>query len=100
MIANRDFVITIRCYSDHMTVYPGGTQHWWKNAKPAVVEQTVLDNVQGLIAGRQRSVRPGDAPYRPMVRFQLAPDGFGSYLRVYPRLEVLHVPMSRENLED
>jgi hypothetical protein len=99
VLGNRDFAITITCFVDHVTVYPGGKQHWWKNGA-AVTEQAVVHNVQELIAGRQRSVRPGEPPYRPMIRFQLAPDGLGSYLHVYPRLEFLQVPMSRENLED
>jgi hypothetical protein len=99
-LGNRDFLITITCFSDHVTVYPGGKQHWWKNGNSAVTEQVVVQNVQDLIAGRQRSVRPGETPYRPLIRFQLAPDGLASYLRVYPRLESLQVPMTRENLED
>jgi hypothetical protein len=99
-IGNRDFVIRIACYSDHVTVYPGGMQHWWKNGSAGLIEQQAVKDVQGLIAARQRSVRPGDPPYRPLIRFQLAPDGLGSYLHLYPRLDFLHVPMTRENLEE
>jgi hypothetical protein len=99
-LGNRDFVITLVCYSDHVTVFPGGKQHWWKHGSAAAIEQRVLDNVQGLIVGRQRSVAPGDALYRPLVRFQLAPDGLDGYLRLYPRLAILQVPMTRENLEE
>jgi hypothetical protein len=100
VLGNRDFLITIACYRDHVTVYPGGKQHWWKGTDTAFAEQVLVQNVQDLIAGRQRSVRPGELPYRPLIRFQVAADGLGSYLRVYPRLEFLHVPMSRENLEE
>jgi hypothetical protein len=35
-----------------------------------------------------------------MIRFRLAPDGVATYLRVYPRLTFLQVPMTRENLDD
>lgn len=99
-IGNRDFVITIACYRDHVTVFPGARQHWWKDGSAGLIEEQTVKDVQGLIAGRQRSVRPGDPPYRPLIRFQLAPDGLGSYLHVYPRLEFLQVPMTRENLHE
>ena len=46
-----------------------------------------------------RAVRPGEAPYHPMIRFQIRPDGLRSYYVVYPLLEGLGVPMTRENLE-
>jgi hypothetical protein len=98
-LGNRDFVMTITCFSDHVTVYPGGKQHWWKN-DVAATDRAVVKNVQDLIAGRQRSVQPGEPPYRPVIRFRLAPDGLAAYLHVYPRLTFLQVTMTRENLDD
>jgi hypothetical protein len=56
--------------------------------------------VQQLIDRRQATVRPGDPPYRPMIRFRVRPDGLRAYYMAYPALEGLHVPMTRENLED
>jgi hypothetical protein len=100
VMGNRDFVITITCFRDHVTVYPGGKQHWWKTPDGNLTDQGVFQNVQALIAGRQKAVGPGEPPYRPLIRFQVATDGLGSFLRVYPRLEVLNVPMTRENLND
>jgi hypothetical protein len=100
VLGNRDFVVTIACFSDHVTIYPGGKQHWWKEGKPQNVEQAVVQNVQDLITGRQKSVRPGEPPYRPLIRFQLAPDGRIRFLQLYPRLEFLQVPMTRENLDE
>jgi hypothetical protein len=52
-----------------------------------------------MIVRRQSTVRPGEPPYRPMIRFRVRPDGLRSYYLAYPALEALHVPMSRENLE-
>jgi hypothetical protein len=100
VLGNRDFIMTITCFSDHVTVYPGGKQHWWKGDNAAYTDQAVVKNVQDLIAGRQRSVQPGEPPYRPVIRFRLAPDGLAAYLHVYPMLTFLQVPMTRENLDD
>jgi hypothetical protein len=99
-LGSRDFVMTIACYSDHVTVYPGGKQHWWKGDNTVYTDQAVVKNVQDLIAGRQRSVQPGAPLYRPVIRFRLAPDGLAAYLHIYPRLTFLQVPMTRENLDD
>ena len=51
------------------------------------------------IARHQASVRPGEPPYRPQIRFRVRPDGLRSYYLAYPALESLRVPMSRENVE-
>jgi hypothetical protein len=99
-LGSRDFIITITCYSDHVTVFPGGKQHWWKNGSPSAVEDSVVKNVQALLVGRYKGLQPGESPYRPMIRFQLAAGGLDSYLRLYPGLDVLHVPMTRENLDE
>jgi len=99
-LGSRDFVITIICYSDHVTVNPGGKQFSWKNGSSTAIDDAVVQDVQALIVGRQKSVRPGEPPYRPMIRFQLAPGGLIRFLHLYPRLEFLQVPMTRENLDD
>jgi hypothetical protein len=59
----------------------------------------LLEVVQRMIARRQATVRPGEPPYRPMIRFRVWPDGLRSYYVAYPALEALQVPMSRENLD-
>jgi hypothetical protein len=100
VIGNRDFVISIACYGDHVTINPGTKQHWWKSANSALVEEQIVRNVHELIVARQKSIAAGETPYRPSIRFRLAADGLASYLRIYPRLEFLQVPMTRENLED
>ena len=52
-----------------------------------------------MIARRQATVRPGEPPYRPMIRFRVLPDGLRTYHLAYPALEALHVPMTRENVD-
>jgi hypothetical protein len=55
--------------------------------------------IQQTIARRQASVRPGDPPYRPQLRFLVRPDGSATYYRAYPLLESLQVPMGRQNID-
>jgi len=100
VLGNRDFVITIDCYSDHATVFPGGMQYRWSGMNANANDQALVQTVTNLIAKRQASVRPGEPPYRPMIRFQVSADGLRTYLRVYPLLEHLRVAMTRENVED
>ena len=55
--------------------------------------------VEQLIARRQATVRPGEPPYRPLIRFRVHPEGLRAYYLAYPALEGLGVPMTRENVE-
>ena len=48
---------------------------------------------------RFQTVRPGEPPYRPLLRFQVHPDALRSYFHVYPLFENLRLPMTRENLD-
>jgi hypothetical protein len=52
-----------------------------------------------MIVRRQATVRPGEPPYRPYIRFQIRPDGLRSYYLAYPVLENLGIPMARQDLE-
>lgn len=100
IIGNRDFVIQVDCYNDHATITPGGAEFRWPSAAASGTDQILADHVQQLILRRQASVRPGEPPYRPVIRFHVAPDGLRTYYRAYPPLEGLRVPMTRENREE
>ena len=100
MLGNRDFVITIDCYADHVSVFPSGLQYRWTTANTQEIDKALVQTITNLIARRQASVRPGETPYRPLIRFQVSADGLRTYLRAYPLLEHLRVPMTRENVED
>ena len=54
--------------------------------------------IEEMIARRQASLRPGETPYRPMIRFRVWPNGVRTYYLAYPALESLGVPMTRENV--
>jgi hypothetical protein len=100
IIGNRDFVIFVDCYNDYARVSPGGIEFRWPAYGASNTDQQIVQYVQQLIQRRQASVRPGEPPYRPLIRFHVAPDGLRTYYRAYPPLEPLKVPMTRENLEE
>lgn len=99
-LGSRDFVITIDCFADHVSVFPTGLQYKWTAANAQETDRALVQAITNLISRRQASVRPGEAPYRPVIRFQVAADGLRTYLRAYPLLEHLRIPMTRENVED
>jgi hypothetical protein len=49
-----------------------------------------------MIERRQATVRTGESPYRPQIRFMVFPDGFRAYYLAYPALETLGLTMTRE----
>jgi hypothetical protein len=100
LLGNKDFVITISCYAEHVTVSPSDLQYRWDKGNAAENDQALVQTVTNLIARRQASVRPGEPPYRPLIRFQVPPDGYPTYYRAYPLLEHLQVPMTKENTRD
>jgi hypothetical protein len=100
LIGNRDWIIAIECTADALVLLPSRQRiataqlSRGENGKNALLEA-----VQQMIARRQATVRPGEPPYRPMIRFRVLSDGLRSYHLAYPALETLHVPMARENVD-
>ncbi|HLN33099.1 MAG TPA: hypothetical protein VK395_35540 [Gemmataceae bacterium] len=100
LTGNRDWIIAIECAGDYAVLnltaqrFPVATL-----AHPESGHNPLADAVQQAIARRQATVREGVEPYRPMIRFRVRPDGLRAYYLAYPALEVLHVPMMRENLD-
>jgi hypothetical protein len=93
-------VIAIECTADAVVLQPFGQRiSLTEITKRENGSSPLLEAVQRMIARRQGSVRPGEPPYRPMIRFRVRPDGLRAYYLAYPVLERLHVPMSRENLD-
>jgi hypothetical protein len=91
----------VECRADALVLYPSGQRF---EAAPLATSgqagQAVTQAVRDLIARRQATVRPGDPPYRPQVRFLVRPTGLRTYYLAYPLVEPLGVPMSRQNLDE
>ena len=100
LFGDRDFVITIDCHADYVTVSPGGTPFRWSAGNTPSLDQTFAQSIANLIHKRQASVRPGEPPYRPVIRFHVSSTGLRSYYHAYPLLVPLNVPMTRENVEN
>lgn len=98
LLGNKDFLITIDCRNDAVTITPSGLIYRWTAANGSETDAALVQTVTNLIARRQASVRPGEPPYRPIICFRVAPDGLRTYLRAYPLLERLNVAMTRENV--
>ena len=100
LLGNKDFVIIIDCHGDYVTITPGSMTYRWTTPNLQATDQALAQAVGNLIARRQASVRPGEPPYRPLVRFQVSNEGLRTYYHVYPLLEQLRVPMTRENVAE
>jgi hypothetical protein len=101
LFSNRDWIVPIECTADAVVVPSGGQ----RIAVTALAQGTRADNpllqtVKQMIARRQAMVRSGEPPYRPIIRFQVRPDGLQAYYLAFPALESLEVPMMRENLRN
>ncbi len=99
LFGNRDWVIAVECHADAVVLKPWGYRFAVGGASGSRGEHPLVQKVRQLIERRQASVRPGEPPYRPLLRFQVRPDGLRAYYFAYPLLEPLRVPMSRESLE-
>lgn len=100
LAGNRDWIIPIECTADALVLRSSGQRIATAElARGDGTKNILLETVQRMIARRQATVRPGDLPYRPMIRFRVWPDGVRSYYLAYPALEALRVPMSRENVD-
>lgn len=90
---DRSWIIDLECQADAIVLQPTGQRF-------ALEQGNLLSEaVRHLISRRQATVRPGEAPYRPQLRFRVRPDGFRAYYHAYPALEELRLPMKRETLE-
>jgi hypothetical protein len=99
LIGNRDYLFVVECKADALVLQPWGTRFEVSKAPAPGQEHPLVKTIRQMVARRQATVRPGEPPYRPMIRFQVHPDGRHAYYFAYPLLEPLRYPMSRENLE-
>jgi hypothetical protein len=100
LLGNRDLIIIVECTAAAVTVPATGDEHSASALQaPAQGEHPLVMAIRQLIARRQATVRPGEPPYRPTIRFRIHPDGLRTYYFAYPLLEDLRLLMVRENLD-
>ncbi len=86
LLANRDYIVSIECFGDVVAVYPGGQVYAVGGAAQKVNDEAVVKAVLQLIARRQATVRPGETPYRPILRFQVHPDALAD---LFPHISLV-----------
>jgi hypothetical protein len=100
VIGNRDWIVPIECTGTGLTLFPARQKFALDGLKrDSETTEALIDSVRKMIERRQASVRQGESPYRPMIRFLVRPDGLESLHRAYPLLEPLRLPMHQVDLE-
>lgn len=99
VVGNRELVFRVECKADEVVLYPGGARFATSLVGNEDGPQALAKALQQMIARRQAGLRPGEAPYRPQVRFLVRPDGLRSFFLAYPAVEPLKVPMTRQDLQ-
>jgi hypothetical protein len=98
LTGGRDWIITIECLTDGVVLRPLGQRFGVESLRAGEDNNALSRAVREMIERRQASVRPGEMPYRPQIRFLVKPpDGLRSYYAAYPALESLQLTMTREN---
>jgi len=99
LLGNRDWPIFVECQADVIVVRALALRLPLASLESSDPESwQFIERLQKLITDRQATVLPGEPPYRPLIRFQVYPEGLRTYYLAYPRLEALRLPMTRENV--
>jgi hypothetical protein len=99
LTGGRDWIIQVECTADAVIVHPTRLRVPVTALKGSRgTDNPLRQAVQQMIDRRQASIRPGEPTYRPQVRFLVRPDGLRTFHQVYPMLEPLRLPMTRQDL--
>jgi hypothetical protein len=100
LVGNRDWILRVECLADAVVLYPSSRRFPTATLAPNQDgRKELVQAVQQMIARRQATVRPGELPYRPQIRFLVRPEGVRTFFQVYPVLEAVGVPMNRQDVE-
>jgi hypothetical protein len=94
---DRDWVIYVECTAEGVVLYPARTfiPLAALSRGPA---NPLQQAVQQMIDRRQSGVRPGEAPYRPQVRFLVRPENMRVFHVAYPALDAVPAAKARYTL--
>jgi hypothetical protein len=95
---DRDWLLYVECKPEGVVIYPTRLLVPLSALSRTTGANPLLQSVQQLIDHKQATVRPGDAPYRPEVRFLVHPDALRTYHLAYPTLDALAAPKSAQDL--
>lgn len=89
----------MECRAEEVVLYPARQEFPLRTLILGAEGNPLRKAIQTMIERRQASVRPGELPYRPQVRFLVGPDALRTFHLAYPALEGLAVPKTRQNLQ-
>jgi hypothetical protein len=95
---DRDWIVFVECKKEGVVIYPTQLLLPASALGRASGSNPLLQSVQQLIDRKQATVRRGDVPYRPEVRFLVHPDAGRTYHRAYPTLDALAAPKTAQTL--
>ncbi len=96
--STRDWWIYVECRENSVVVYPARVEIPLHSLSRDP-NNPLMQLVQRMINQKAASVRPGDLPYRPHVRFLVRPEYEGTYYQSFPALDTLTAPKDRQALE-
>jgi hypothetical protein len=96
--AERDWTIFIECTDDAVVLPNRQKVPLASLPRRATDANPLRDTVSKMIERRQSFVPAGEPPYRPRICFLVRPEGLRTYYLAYPALEMLQLPMTRQEV--
>jgi len=95
----RDWTIYVECRPDAVVLYPSEKTFTVAQAASDAASNPLVAAIQQMIERRQTARRPGEPPFYPKVCLLVRPENLRTFLTVYPALEALPAPKTRQNLD-
>ncbi|MCY2942775.1 MAG: hypothetical protein NTV50_14050 [Planctomycetota bacterium] len=96
---SRDWVIYVECKFEEILVHPNRLVIPTSLLASEEGVKRFVQEIEKMITRKQSTVRAGEPPYRPEVRFLVWPDGLKPYHLSYPALQLAGIKQKRQNLE-
>jgi hypothetical protein len=99
LTGNRDWFIPVECTAEGVSL-PSAKLKVSRNdlLKDPNKAVALIDAIKTTIDRRQAAVRPDETAFRPQLRFIIQADGLRTFHQVYPILETLKLPMTRQDV--
>lgn len=99
LFAERDWILHVECRFEGVILHASKKFYSAEALATETGSRSFLGEIQALIDKKQASVRAGDPPYRPQVRFLIWADGPRSYHLAYPLLHKAGIWQTAQQLE-
>ncbi len=95
---DRDWIIYVECKPEGVVIYPTQLLVPLAALNRPSGSNPLPQTIQQLIDRKQATVRHGEMPYRPEVRFLVRPEAERTFHLAYPTLDGLAAPKTSQNL--